>query len=99
MSTLSVIIIAKNGHCHNLITLKVLSYARGARLIVAKEWRRFSPTPHKGVLSSVPMLCGGLFTVPVLCGYKCLGGVFKILILKYSPDFLFFIPLTAWALN
>jgi hypothetical protein len=46
----------------------------------------FSLTPHKGVL----------FTVPVLCGYKCLGGAFKILILKYSPDFLFFIPLKAW---
>jgi hypothetical protein len=51
------------------------------------------------------MLWGGLFTVPVLCGYsvqcplegyKCLGGYFKVLILKYSPDFLFFIPLKAW---
>jgi hypothetical protein len=49
----------------------------------------FSLTPHKGVL----------FTVPVLCGYKCLGGAFKILILKYSPDFLFFIPLKAWVLK
>jgi hypothetical protein len=37
--------------------------------------------------------------VPVLCGYKCLGGAFKILILKYSPDFLFFIPLKAWVLK
>jgi hypothetical protein len=43
----------------------------------------------KGVLFLVPMLCRGLFTVPVLCGYKCLGGAFKILISKYSPDFLF----------
>jgi hypothetical protein len=30
--------------------------------------------------------------VPVLCGYKCLGGNFKILILKQSPVFLFLSP-------
>jgi hypothetical protein len=45
-------------------------------------------TPHKEVLFVVLVLCGDSFQCP-LEGYKCLGGNFKILILKHSPDFLF----------
>jgi hypothetical protein len=57
-----------------------------------------SNTPQGGILFNPHAIRGTLFSAS-LEGHKCLGGHFKILILKYSPDFLFFIPLKAWVLK
>ncbi len=46
-------------------------------------------TPLKGMLFFSPSSTGTQYSAS-LEGHKCLEGYFKILILKYSPDFLFF---------